>query len=229
MGIVLDFIIVAVIGLFVYFSAKRGFIKTAIELVGFFLALYLSITLSGIISEQLYENFVKDSLVEKVETVANENVKVTTENFEEAFNTLPDIVVSLGERYGVSKEGLSEYIVNQSNTSNFAENIVDYAAKPVFVNVFKIVLYVVLFLVLSILVKWLARILNKMFNIPIIGGLNKTLGGVIGFIKGLVICCALCIGISIIVSLTKNGFLIFTQQNIDDSLIFKFLTEFNPL
>lgn len=228
MSIVIDLILVGIILFFVIISAKRGFVRTAIELVGFFLALYLSITFSGIVAEGVYDTFVKEPLVKQVDEKVG-GLETSIVNYNKAFDSLPDFVKDKAENYGLSSSGLAEELINNQDGKGFSETIVDYAAKPIVTNVIKVALYIILFIVLSFVFKFLARILNKLFSIPIIGGLNRTLGGIFGLAKGTIIAAAICIAISIIVSLTENGVLIFTNENINSTYLFKFLAGFNPL
>ena len=60
MSIILDLIIVAIVLFFVITSAKRGFVKTVLDVVAFFLALYISVSFSGVLAEGIYNIFIKD-------------------------------------------------------------------------------------------------------------------------------------------------------------------------
>ena len=55
MWIILDLIIVAIVLLFVFISAKRGFARTIVEFVGYILAVYLAFAVGGIISTAVYD------------------------------------------------------------------------------------------------------------------------------------------------------------------------------
>jgi len=230
MGILLDLIIVAIIAFFVYTSAKRGFVRTVIELVGFFLALHISMLLSTLSANFVYDSFVKQPLLtqidQKIDVLTIENPEL---DYNKMFNTLPELFINSAENYGLSAEGLETEIKAKENNTNYAEILIDYAAKPIVVNVVKLIVFIILFLVLSIIVRWLARVVNRIFNIPIIGGLNKTLGAVFGLVKGTVVAAAICIAITMLISFTKNGFLIFTVDNIESTYLFKFLSAFSPL
>jgi len=228
MGIILDLIVVAIVVFFIITSAKRGFVRTLLDVVAFFLSLYLSITFSGVLAEGAYNLFIKDAIVQTVEE-STSGLTTSLVNIEEALDSMPDFIANAAENYGVSNKGFAEFLSTADNGVGFAEHAVDYVAKPIIVNALKTVLYIILFIVLCVILKFVARIVNKLFNIPIIGGLNKTLGAIFGLVKGTVIAAALCIAISIIVSLTKDGFLIFTNENIESTYLFKLLASINPL
>lgn len=242
MSIILDLIVVLIIAFFVITSAKRGFVRTAIEIVGFFLAFYLSLSLSGIAANFIYDGFVKEPMLAQIEEKADDLIKdslptvdlnenddaIISQNSVEIYNALPQFIVGVAKNYDITPEGFAQTIKN-NNDSNATELLLDYAVKPIVVNLIKIILFIILFIVLSILVKWLAKIVNRIFSIPIIGGLNRTLGAVFGLIKGTIIAAAVCIAISFIISFSENGILFVTSQTIENTYIFKILSGLNPL
>ena len=218
MWIILDIIVIAIILIYALISAKRGFVRTAIELVGFGLAVYLSFTVSGIVSEGIYNSVVKPAIVDTVvETVGDTATASVDKTVDAVFDKMPKFVVKSANNMGVTPEKLKTDItnktVNNNNIEKTAITVADSAVKPVVVP-----------LVLIFVVKILARIVNKAFSLPLIGGLNRTLGGLLGAAKGIIISGVLCLVISTIVSFTKNGILIFTEENIDKTYIFKLFT-----
>ena len=86
----------------------------------------------------------------------------------------------------------------------------------------------VFFIILMFFVKTLAKIINKIFNLPLIGKLNRFLGGIIGLLKGTIFALIFVMVIMFVISMTENGFLCFTQENVNESIIFKFLMGFTP-
>ena len=63
MWFILDFLVVAIVLLYVVISAKRGFMKTVIELVGFFVSVYLAFAVGGMIAEAAYDSAVEPAIV----------------------------------------------------------------------------------------------------------------------------------------------------------------------
>ena len=160
MSIILDLIIVAIVLFFVITSAKRGFVKTVLDVVAFFLALYISVSFSGVLAEGIYNIFIKDAVVKSVEKSMPE-LPSNLENIDKAFETMPKFVQNAAEKYGVSNDQLSEFLKNSKNDEEIYENIVDSTAKPMIVNIVKSILYILLFIVLCIVFKFVVRIINK--------------------------------------------------------------------
>ena len=160
MSIVLDLIIVALIAFFVITSAKRGFVKTVLDVVAFFLALYLSITFSGVISEGVYNLFIKDAVVKSIEKDAPD-ISTSLINIEQAIDSMPDFIADAAKKNGISNEGFKEFMASAEKGEGFYEYAVDYVAKPIIVNVLKTILYIVLFISLATNFKIIHKTINK--------------------------------------------------------------------
>ncbi|MBQ0110523.1 MAG: CvpA family protein, partial [Oscillospiraceae bacterium] len=156
-------------------------------------------------------------------------VQIDKQNVEQSvddtWRKLPDYITDVAGHFGVTQKGVTDTIIEKADQTSdkMVTDIVDSIAKPIIVSILKTILYIVLFLIISAILRFVTRPLIKIFKLPIIGGLNRFLGGVLGLLKGLVVATLVCISLNMLTNLTQNGFLIFTQQNIDNTIIFKFL------
>lgn len=226
--ILLDLIVVAIMALCAFLSAKRGFVRTVVELVGFILALYLAFTVSGAVANTLYNNTIEPAIVNTVtENVTNTAAVTVDDTVNAVWEGLPAIVSNSASFFGVEASAVSDTINNQlSNTSDvsaIAQTVAQKAVQPVVVPLIKSVLGTVLFIILMFVVKIFARLINRVFKLPLIGGINRLLGGILGLGKGLVISAIICIAISTLIAITGKEFLFFTKENIENSLLFGLL------
>lgn len=233
MWIILDLIIVAIVGIFIIKSAKHGFVRTVVELVGYFLAIYIAFTAGGILADSVYDFAIEPSIVESVaDKITLSADSCTDDVVDEVWHSLPDFIVHTAENFNVTshtlKNTLDKSIITHSSSTQIAQSVSTTVVRPIAVPLIKTIFSIVLFIVLMFVVKILARIINKVFSLPIIGGLNKTLGGVIGLFKGLIFAFVFVTVILFIMSFFENGFLIFTNENIEKTLLFKFLADFSP-
>ncbi len=226
-AIIIDLILVAVILFFVILSAKRGFVKIIVEFVGLIAAVVLAFSLSAPISNFTYDKAIEPTIIKTASAEATEN---TQQLVEKTWNSLPDFITANSERLSLNSEQFSQNITEnmQEGTEVAIKNLSQQIIKPAAVKVIGLFVTVILMVVLFFIVKVLAKLINGLFSFSVVGKLNRTLGGVIGAFKGIVFAMFLCLVISFIVSLTKNGFLIFTVDNINKSVIFKFFTEIIP-
>lgn len=226
-GIILDVIIIAIIAICIFLSAKHGFVRTLIEVVGFFAAFFIAFTISSPLADVTYDKIIGPSIATKVEETANSGVNAVSSALWDSF---PDIIKNHSSYIGVSEQSFSDQVSNTfaSGASDTAVKISQNVAKPLITKIVSAIYCTIIAIVLIILSKFLAKALNRLFNISIIGKINSALGGVIGVFKGLVFSFVFCVIISIIVLLSKNGFGIFTPENIETTYVFKLLYGFSP-
>lgn len=224
MSIILDLIVIAIIILMVLISAKRGFVRVAVEAVGFVAAIILSLSLSTTLADVTYQKAIEPAILSSVE---NATAETTSSAADEAWNSLPELITKNADKFGISKDSITNDITEDigNSATEIVTSISQNTIKPMAVGILKTLYSVILMLVLMIAVKFLARVINKLFSFSLVGKVNKALGGTFGAIKGIIIAWVFCAVISLLVSLTKNGIWIFNAENIENTIIFKLLTD----
>ena len=224
MSIILDLIVIAIIILMVLISAKRGFVRVAVEAVGFVAAIILSLSLSTTLADVTYQKAIEPAILSSVE---NATAETTSSAADEAWNSLPELITKNADKFGISKDFITNDITEDigNSATEIVTSISQNTIKPMAVGILKTLYSVILMLVLMIAVKFLARVINKLFSFSLVGKVNKALGGTFGAIKGIIIAWVFCAVISLLVSLTKNGIWIFNAENIENTIIFKLLTD----
>lgn len=222
MSWILDLIVVAVVVYYAYISARRGFVRTVIELVGFVL-IFLIITKAGTpISEKLFDTTLRNTVLTKVETTLENTTEQTAQSLTDA---MPDFIVNGAEFLGID---IGESLISGDTTAVMAERLTDNVIRPVVTSLIYAILSLLLFGLGMYLVRIVARVVNSLFKISLVGTINRVLGAVLGAGKGVVVAFIICIVITIIVSFTEKGFLFFTKENIENSFIFSKIAELNP-
>lgn len=228
MNILLDLIILAIIAVTALLSAKRGFVRSAVELVGFLAAVWLAFTVSTPLAEMTYDKFLEPKIVSSV----SDEVGTTAESIiDSTWNSLPEFVKNNADSIGLSRDKLSQNISQEitSGSENAVKATSQNAIKPVISHLLGLLYSVIILIVAMILVRLAARLLNKLFSFSIVGKLNRILGGVFGIAKGIIIAILFCMIISLILSFNENGFLIFNKEITDNSYLFSKLCLFNKV
>lgn len=229
MSFILDGIIILIILLFVFLSSKKGFVRTLIEVVGFVAALVVAFTFSSPIANTIYDKMIQPSVVKTVENVANDGVSNATNAVDAVWEKMPAFITE-SSFIGLSKEDVTATVQSEAanDISQLAQSISDSFVEPAVTKLLSVLISVILVVVLLFVVKILAKYVNKLFTFSIVGDINKTLGALLGLVKGAAVAVIFCLVISLILSFTKDGFLIFTYDAINSSYIFKFLMGFSP-
>ncbi len=219
MGIVLDIIIIAIITVTAFLSAKRGFVKTAVELVGFVLASYLAFALSAPLSAFIYGSWIEPGVSSSIaEKIAEAGGSVQTA----AIDALPAIIGNNLDKFGVDPTALAASLPDTAQAA--AQTLCDNIIGPIVKGIFQSLLSIIIFIVATFVVKLLAKLLNKIFSFSVVGVLNKTLGFVLGAVKGAVFAAIFCAAVVLIASLTGKGFFIFSASAVNSSLTCSLLT-----
>lgn len=226
-GLILDLIVVIIVLVCAFLSAKHGFVRTVLELAGFIAAIFIAFTISSPLATITYDKMIEPSIVSKIEQTSDEGSSMISEKL---WNSFPEVVKRQSANIGISQEGFNEKVSSSisSNVAESAEKISENVTKPIITKVLSAVYSTVIAIVLIILSKFLAKVINKLFKISFIGKINSFLGGVLGALKGIAIAVVFCMAVSLIVSATKSGVWIFNSDNIEASHLFKIFYGFSP-
>ena len=222
MSIVIDLIVVAIIALIAVISAKKGFVCTVIEVIGFIAAFLVAFSLSTPLVEVTYDKFIEPPILNSIKEDTIEN---TTQTADSIWESLPSFVTENSAALGIDKEYIENEVIKGtlSSTENALENLSQEFIKPVAISILETLYAVILIIVLLFVVKILAKLLNKAFSFSIVGKLNTTLGGAIGIIKGVAIALIICEILTLVISFAGDVSIL-SNENISTTYIFKFLT-----
>ena len=240
-GILLDVILLGIAFLCIRKGSKDGFAKTAVSFAGIFIAIILAATVCKPASNFVYTGFVKAPVEAAVENVIREQTDSVSENAPSV-----DKLVS-GIEQMLQNEKIPSFIKNLFGTeekqAQLADNIkevytpditelskaaTEKVLQPVLISVISAIVFILIFFVTFLICIILSKALKIVNKLPLIGGINSLLGGIIGFLKGLVI--VLIINFAI-VSITSSGTNLWfiTAETVQSSLIMKNLALVNPL
>ncbi len=224
---IIDLIVVAIIAFCVFNSARRGFVKVFIEVVGFVAAIFITFTFSTPLADATYDRIIEPPITKAV----NEAIVDTGDNIQtDIWGALPDFIVNNAEKFGISADDFQNKI--SDNLSSGSEKAIKTASqdiiKPVVTKILSLIYSIAILMILLFIVKILANLINKIFSFSIIGKANRILGGVIGIPKGIIFAMLFCMLISLLITV-NSGFWIFTAANIEKTIIFNFFAELLPL
>lgn len=186
----MNWLLIVVLGILVFYALKGrrdGFIMTVFTLFSLVIALFLTMSLSPYISKTLQNNdkvyqYAYEA-VSKVVTIEKEDKPVTKQVEDIEGLSLP--------------RSLKEALIENNNPevykalaiNNFKDYVNNYLAVVV-INGFS---FILTFILINIAMMVLANTLNILSKLPIINGLNKSAGLIVGILKGLIIIWVLCI------------------------------------
>ena len=221
MPYILDGIIVFTVLICIFLSAKKGFVFSLIEVLGFVAAIVISFTVSAPLANITYDTLLEKPIIQSIDKTKEE---AETAIIDAVWNELPNFVTE-NNYITISKDDIS--IDNGNN--DIAQRVSDSLVKPVSTKILSIIIATILFSLLVFLAKLLGKNFNKMFSHSAIGSANSFLGGALGLVKGIAFSMLFCLIVTLILTLSKDGFLIFKYEIINSTFIFKYLMEFLPI
>ncbi len=226
MGIAIDIILVLILIFFIWQSARRGFVRTIIDVLGYVLAMFVAFSLSGTVATLAYDNLVKPAVISSVQQEIEENsgneVGAVIENI---FDTLPASLVKAAENIGITKDEAIEEYNNaiEGGASKAAAAVTDSVVGPVIVNIFRTIALLIISITLISIIKVISKTLSGIVSkIPLIGWANRALGAVVGVFKGGLVALLIAVLLVIILPLIQNG-----GEIIESSYILKYIMTMN--
>lgn len=211
---------------------KKGFLGTALNVVGFLAALVLAFLLSAPIANGVYKAVVQPSCEKAIESALAESAGDLTpaESIEKAMDSMPHFVQGLMERKGVTAQVLTNKIGDRvgSTAHEVAVSVTDTVARPVMTLFARCILFVVLFIVLLIVAGILEKILRKLFRKTLFGGVDGILGAVFGAVRGVLWALVLVTVLQAIAGFTKPDAAV-SEKTIDETRVVSVIAEHNPL
>lgn len=216
-----DIVVIVILILNTLLAYKVGFIKTCVNFFSTIISLVLAYNLCPHISTFLRDKGLLNNISASIKSTLNikDAVEQTT------LNTQTDFINSL-ELPKFLKSALIENnnseVYNFFNVSNIEDYIVNYISNMC-LNVISLILT---FLLVFIIIKVVAGVLDLISKLPVLNFTNKTLGAVLGFVKGMIIVWIICVVITLFYSNPTLHPIIIA---IDNSLIAKMFYNNNGL
>lgn len=223
MSIALDIILIVIFLITILLGLKRGFIKSAARFIGTVIAVCIAAWLGGLAAEWIFDALFRDSLIERV----NESISGLTgmESVMGVFDTLPDFIVRALEGAGITADSLMSGI--NAGQGQAAGVIVDMIA-PVFIGFIKVLTVIVLFMLLMIVVRVLSNFIDTLFDLPLLNAVNSALGGVFGFLTGLLVVWIVVAVLQVFTPMLSSELQTAVDDSMKNSVIAGIFLGFNP-
>ena len=249
-SLIFDAVLVLLLIFFVFRGLKKGFVRAVIELAGWLIAIVVTSSLSQAGSKMIYDNFAKPSVQNVVASQLEPyaGLIATAGQVQEARNQLADqINEMIGNGQLNFANGLFSSLIGQNIDGQAVRDAVDnvdngqytvdsiaasvtsqFLAGPI-TGVLRIILFLIILPIMLILVylvaRWMGGFVNK---IPIIGTLNRLLGGLVGVLQFAAVVVVVTVILSILSKfLTQSTWL--TPQVIDGTIFYKALLTLIPI
>ncbi len=113
--------------------------------------------------------------------------------------------------------------------AELTDTVMTSFVRPNCVIVIRTVVFILIYTVVFAIMKFIASASKLIDKIPVIGDVNSMLGGIAGVVEGILIVFIFCLATRLVVSLLEGDAMIFNQETIEKTFIFKKIYEFDFL
>ena len=185
MGYIIDIIVVVILGITILRGLRDGFIKSVMRLVSVVLAAVIAWSLSGVVSDFLYDKVFHTGVTNAVTSA----IKGITDklDLDSLVNGENEELKKILERYGLSaEEAKSAYDeANESGSNDVVEKFASEISANAARSISKVAAFAGVFIIAFILLKILSMILDSIFSSKILAGLNRWGGLAFGIATGI--------------------------------------------
>ena len=162
---------------------RNGLMRTLIECLSWAAAAILAVMISYAVSGPLYELIFAGRINEAITNAILEagSPEAFAGSLESAIASLPEALRSAAE---FLLSGMDFSAVSSAQAAELAQTVSDSIVRPLITSAIQLVSFVILF-ALGLMILHVVAIAFGMFNtIPLVGGINRVLGGCFGLVKG---------------------------------------------
>lgn len=227
MGILLDTVILFLFILFIVSGFKSGMIKSLIGFIGTIIAFGLSLYLSNIVADFIYNNYIDNMLVSQINETLNEHISHNINDKAAAvFNELPYFLSGSLTMFGITHDRIKNVI--ESSTDNASNEIVKLLS-PAVINIIRTVVMSILFIIISMIVGFFVRTIKRVARIPVLRQVDQFFGALIGGCKCFIILSLITFLLKVFLPMSNSIPEIFSRNTIDSTFLFRTFYDNNAI
>ena len=187
---IIDWIIVAILGISVLIGYYRGFISSVASMGGCLVCLGASYWLSPMLVDYLQKNTSLGSTISSYADAAIRAGDMTNVQVSEVAGN-PDLISRVLNEVSLPApldSLLKSNLQNQTFLQDGINEVGGYVTSTIVGAVMNIICFVLCFIVLMILFHIIINLLNHIFKFPVLKQLNSVAGGAFGLLRGVLLC-----------------------------------------
>lgn len=220
-SLLVDIALVVIMVVTIVSFIRKGFLAGTVNLVGKVASLLIAWFVSSRLAPAVFENFFKTGIT----TQTSQTIQASgTASVEGILNSLSGFIPqSFIDRIAGSVSGTFD-----AAAPNIAQTIVEQVIMPLMIPVISIVVFFITYALCRLLISFLVAALLHVNKVPLVGGVNKLLGGLLGVLAGaLNIFIVLCAILAVLI-ITGDAIPFFNHSTLQESWFYSFFANNNP-
>lgn len=214
MAWIYDLLFLVVFAFAAVVSWQKGFLASLTELIGAVVGVGVAVWASRTLAGPIYDQFLSGSVTEKVENAVAQSGGDLAAAVQ-GLDFLPETV----------RTTLAQLVQSAGDT---LPGQITTALEPILLPFVQVLLFVVLCLIVRLVFRLLVGLFRGVNAVPLVGGVNRLLGLVMGLVTGALDCWLLALLLWFIASVTAGSLEFLTLSVLDQSVGYNFFGAFNP-
>lgn len=227
-----DIILVVYFFLVCFVSAKKGFIRSLIEIIGYVFSMVTAYLLSGFTAEFIYAHFFREEIINQISGQISQIASAgsASEQLQIILSSVPSFN-SLAQAFGVSVAQVGEELDTWlgQGTQQAAQSITDNIVRPIIVGIVQIFAIFILFMIISAVIRVIARLIDSSIGVFATNSVNHILGAALGFGKATIVMLVSCMVVALAVNIADEDVTDFFDTQMQSSVLFSAIYYNNPL
>ncbi len=223
--IIYDVAIIIIALMFISKAMRKGLIASLITTFGYFVSLALSIFGGRFLSKLIFAMFFEAPIANSIDSKISQSFNASSIGgmLDSALESVPKMFKGIIENQKITSAQMAQQIGSQvmSGEISIGHAITQNYIEPVVCIILQIVLAALLFSVLMFAVKIISRMARGVKKIPLLGPVNKLLGGALGFIQASIIIYLIGLLAGMLLSAKPDGYEYLNYQIIENTYLFK--------
>lgn len=190
---VVDGILILIFAACIIEGRRRGFIKMVLSVIAVIISIGIAHTLAAPVAAWANESFAKEGVSQYIEEQLGGMLETDETQNVEVEALLPEELKSLIEKYNVSLDGIVDETSIKENVEQTSMEIAERILDAVLLPILETICFILIYIICSSLLSVLVFVIGSLFKLPVINGINKALGGVLGAAKGLAVISVLSV------------------------------------
>ncbi len=190
--LVIDGILVLIAVSSIFDGRRKGFVKTFLSLIATAISILIAYEYSAPLAEWANEAFIHNAAVN---TIAEALTKQLSGGTEALIQAIPAFIVEAAESGGIAVSDVVSGIGSSIDATQAAEQIYGGVYGIIVSPVLSVIAFLALYAISNAVLSIGISFINGIFKLPVLKGLNKFLGGILGAVKGVVAVAVLSVAL----------------------------------
>ncbi|MBQ2847750.1 MAG: CvpA family protein [Clostridia bacterium] len=183
-SLMIDVILVLILVSCVFDGRRKGFVKMVLSIAATIVSILIAYEYSVPVAEWANEAFVHEATVNTIAEMITSHLNGGTQA---VINAIPEYIIDAAETGGVSVSSVISDIGSSVDAVQAAEQIYSGIYNVIIETLLSAAAFFVVYAVCNFILSFGVSAINRFFRLPVLKGLNKLLGGVLGGVKGVIV------------------------------------------